>query len=285
MRCWDAEVKARVCGHNRPLRAVLVARSRPMVPPHSAMPCGASSSRARCMAPAPSAIDVLNSAQWARWPRKLHRARKRACRTPRVIQQHRRSDESGQRRGARPLGQRKSRGLLLSRSCCVSQSYYLGLVTRLTLRTGDNIRTGARRSKTKNEDWNRPLAIPAATFLERLTVSCKPWAMPENRQSSMPPRCIPSDLVALLMCRIAEGDACSAGPNWESQVARMRADMILNCLRSVDDCKRRCAVVESGCWVVGASRRVFHHKVCCVVCAVVCAARLLSERVCWVVRV
>ena len=41
-------------------------------------------------------------------------------------------------------------------------------------------------------------------------------------------------------------------------------------------------------WVlggVGASRRVFHHKGCCVACAVVCAARLLSERVCWVVRV
>ena len=212
MRCWDAEVKARVCGHNRPLRAVLVARSRPMVPPHSAMPCGASSSRARCMAPAPSAIDVLNSAQWARWPRKLHRARKRACRTPRVH-----PTAQAQRR-ERPEARRTPTGpAKVAWAAAIPQLLYLRviprLVTRLTLRTGDNIRTGARRSKTKNEDWNRPLAIPAATFLERLTVSCKPWAKPENRQSSMPPRCIPSDLVALLMCQIAEGDACSAGPD------------------------------------------------------------------------
>ena len=157
-----------------------------------------------------------------------HRARKRACRTPRVhptAQAQRRERPEARRT---PTGPAKvASGCCYSRSCCI-QSYYLGLVTRLTLRTGDNIRTGARRSKTKNEDWNRPLAIPAATFPKRLTVSCKPWAKPENRQSSMPPRCIPSDLVALLMCRIAEGDACSAGPNWESQLARMRADMILN---------------------------------------------------------
>ena len=118
-----------------------------------------------------------------------------------------------------------SRGLLPAPRCCIR--VISRLVTRLTLRTGDKIRTGARRSKTKNEDWNRPLAIPAATFPERLTVSCKPWAKPGNRRSSMPPRCFASDLVALSTFLIAEGDACSAGADWKSLAVCGSAGMIV----------------------------------------------------------